>query len=358
MTLLATNNIAQSRGWAARFISLNDPLGAQQFSIAGRSVSFESFARRKGKFIRSAIAGAREAHGAGAHIILAGHPNLAPIALWLQKMSPRAHAIVMAHGVEVWRPLRLLRRATIRRAHMVTAPSGDTLEKLISIQRVAQEGTRLLPWPLNPEFLALSQCNDLPAPDGFPKGIVILTIGRAAANEQYKGTDDLIRAAAQLAPARPELHLVAVGSGDDLPRLQALAREMQIAERVHFLQGLSREDIAACYAKSTIFAMPSAGEGFGLVFLEAMAFGKPLIAASTGGALDLVQDGVNGLLVPPRDPTALASALRRLLDEAALRTALGSRGAAIVREKYEFSNFQAQLSRLFEECIMDSGRLT
>ena len=358
LALLAAANIAQSRGWSCRFISLNDPAGAQHFPVAGRSVDFDSFARQKGKFIRAAIACARDAHGTAGHVILAGHPNLAPIAAWMQKMSPCARAIVMAHGVEVWQPLPLLRRATIRRAHLVTAPSKDTLQKLVSVQRIAAERTRLLPWPLNPEFLALTERCDLPVPAGFPQGTVILTVGRAAANERYKGTDDLIRSVAQLQATVPDLQLVAVGGGDDLPRLQCLARQMGVGDRVHFLHGLSREEIAACYAKSTIFAMPSAGEGFGLVFLEAMAFGKPLIAAAAGGVLDVVQDGVNGLLIPPRDSAALTSALRRLLDEPTVRATLGSRGAAIAREKYDFSNFQAQLSKLFEECAADSAELT
>ena len=358
LTLLAAADIAQSRGWSCRFTSLNDPAGTHHFSVAGRSMDFDSFARRKGKFIRAAIAWAREAHGASTHIILASHPNLAPIAVWMQKMSPRARGIVMAHGVEVWQPLPLLRRATIRRAYLVTAPSNDTLQKLVSVQRIAPEQTRLLPWPLNPEFLALTERSDLPAPPGFPQGTVILTIGRAAGNERYKGTDYLIRSIAQLQATVPDLHLVAVGGGDDLTRLGVLAREMQVGDCIHFLQGLSREQIAACYAKSAIFAMPSAGEGFGLVFLEAMAFGRPLIAAAAGGALDLVQDGVNGLLVPPRDPAGLTSALRRLLDGGTLRATLGARGAAIAREKYDFSNFQAQLSKLFEECGADSAELT
>lgn len=359
MTLLAAGNIAQSQGWSSRFISLNDPLGAQHFTVAGCRVPFEAFARRKSKFIQAAISCARDAHGAGAsvHIILAGHPNLAPIAVWMQKMSPRARAIVMAHGIEVWEPLQLFRRATIRRAHMVTAPSNDTLKKLTSIQKIAPERTRLLPWPLNSEFQALSERSDLRLPPGFPQGTVILTIGRAAAAEQYKGTDSLIRAVGQLRSALPELHLVAVGGGDDLLRLEALARQIQIGDRVHFLQGLSREELAACYEKAAIFAMPSTGEGFGLVFIEAMAFGKPLIAAAAGGVLDLVQDGVNGLLIPPRDLEALTSALRRLLGEATLRTTLGSRGAAIAREKYGFNSFQVLLSRLFEECAVDSTRL-
>lgn len=349
LTSLAVQQIARRRGWSTTFAGLNDPLGPHEFSIDANAVALQGFARAKSKFIRAAIRSARAAHGAN-HIIIAGHPNLAPIAVWLQKMSPRARSVVMAHGVEVWQPLPLVRRASIRAAHLVTGPSADTIRRLTDVQHVASSRTRLLPWPLNPDFLRLTTRTDLPLPEGVPQGRLILTIGRAAASEQYKGTDDLICAVAQLQSEMLDLHLISVGAGDDLARLQKVASESGASRRVHFLQRLSREELAACYARADLFAMPSAGEGFGIVFLEAMSFGKPLIAAACGGALDLVQDGVNGLLVPPRDLSALTAAVSRLLQNESLCSALGANGAAMVQEKYRFDTFETNVERLLEEC--------
>lgn len=358
-TALALHRIAVRRGWSAAFAGLNDPAGPQQFSIAGCSIALRGFSRAKGKFVLAAMRGARAAtRGCGSHIVLAGHPNLSPIAVWMQKTLPRAHAIVIAHGIEVWQPLPLVRRAAIRHARVVAGPSSDTIQKLIDVQAVHAGRTHLLPWPLNPDFLALTKSANLPLPPAFPSGQVILTIGRAAASERYKGTDDLIRAVSQLRSEFPDLHLVAIGGGDDLPRLQKLADEFGSASTVHFLQRLSRDELAACYARADVFAMPSAGEGFGLVFLEAMAFGKPVVAAACGGALDVVQDGSNGLLVPERDSAALTSALRRLLGDESLRSALGTKGVAIVREKCRFESFEANLEYLLEECaISTQGRI-
>jgi phosphatidylinositol alpha-1,6-mannosyltransferase len=353
LTAIAANAIARRRGWSANFAALNDPGGTQSFALAGQTLSLQGFARAKLKFIRAAIASSRAAHNCPAHIIVAGHPNLAPIAVWMQKMSPHACAIVMAHGVEVWQPLPVVRRATIRASHMVTAPSSDTVQKLIQFQKVSADRTRLLPWPLNPDFLRQTEFLKPACPAGFPLGEtkIVLTIGRAASVEQYKGTDDLILAVSHLQSAEPDLHLVVVGGGDDLERLRALAQSEGVAERVHFLGRLPHAELAACYANADIFAMPSAGEGFGLVFLEAMAYGKPLIAAEVGGAVDVVHDGENGLLVPPRELPALIAALSRLLKDASLRRRLGERGAAIARQKYQFAGFQAKLEHLFEECL-------
>ena len=349
LTALALYQIAQRRGWSATFAGLNDPEGQQQLSIAGRTIALQGFSRAKSRFILTAIRGARRAQGSSPHIIFAGHPNLAPIAVWMQKKLPRAHAVVIAHGIEVWQPLPLGRRVAIREADVVAGPSSDTIRKLIEVQRVNEARTRLLPWPLNPDFLCLTNTAVLPLPPAFPDGRVILTIGRAAASEQYKGTDDLIRAVSQLGSEFPDLHLVSIGGGDDLARLQKLADELGAAHNVHFLQHLSREQLAACYARADVFAMPSAGEGFGLVFLEAMAFGKPVVAAACGGALDLIHDGENGLLVPPRDATALIAAMRRLLRDQVLRAALGKKGALVAREKYCFETFEAKVEHLLEE---------
>jgi glycosyltransferase involved in cell wall biosynthesis len=195
----------------------------------------------------------------------------------------------------------------------------------------------------------------LSLPKNFPEGRVILTVGRWAASERYKGVDDLIRAVAQLQTRFPRLCLAAVGDGDDLPRLKKIAGDLGVSESVRFLTNLSRNEIAACYARSEIFALPSTGEGFGLVFLEAMAFGKPLIGAARGGITDIIQEKVNGLLVPAGDLKSLVEALEELLENESLRIELGRRGAENVRRRYSFDVFVNDLERIIEECGLDSA---
>jgi glycosyltransferase involved in cell wall biosynthesis len=214
-----------------------------------------------------------------------------------------------------------------------------------------------LPWPLSPDFLALAtDPTSLPLPLEFPQGRVILTVGRWVASERYKGVDDLIFAVAQLRHNIPRLHLVAVGDGDDLPRLQAKAAKLDLNDAVHFLQGLSRKELAACYARSDVFALPSTGEGFGLVFLEAMAFAKPVIAARAGGSTDVVENEVNGLLVPAHDPEQLAHALARLFLDDALRADLGRRGLDKIHGQYSFKVFASELDAIVNDLgLCDPG---
>ncbi len=181
-------------------------------------------------------------------------------------------------------------------------------------------------------------------------------MGRLAASERYKGVDDLIRAVAQLRPAIPDLHLVVAGDGDDLMRLQTLAAEMNVNDAVHFFPALSRERLAACYARADVFALPSTGEGFGLVFLEAMAFGTPIVAAAAGGSTDLVENEINGLLVPAHDPEQLANALARLLCDDALRSTLGRRGAEKVRSQHSFRCFDSELDEILGHLVTKAAK--
>ena len=358
MTATALQKIALRHGASADFLGLNDPPGPSCFVAGGGAIAMRGFGRSKARFVMYGLARSYRWRRGATGVVLAGHPNLAVPARWVQRLSPRLRMIVVAHGIEVWEPLAAYRRRALLQADLVLTPSRDTAQKLAGVQGVPPNKIRLLPWPLSTEFLQFADApENLPLPHGFPHGPLVLSVGRWAASERYKGLDELICAIAQLRVSGAEPQLVAVGSGDDLPRLRRLASEAGAADRVHFLEGLSREQLAACYCRADVFALPSTGEGFGLVFLEAMAFGKPVVAAACGGATDIVEDGVNGLLVPPRDPERLADALNLLFQDDVLRSRLGQRGAAMVRERYSFSTFQAELDKILSESSFSEGVL-
>ena len=345
-TATALDAIALENGWRTRFLALNDSRGDGRFTWGGREVSFRGFGRAKIPFVFSA---ARLLRG-NSRIVLAAHPNLALPAACMKACS-RIRMIVVAHGVEVWSPLSQVRRRALLCADLVLAPSSDTAEKLVAVQGVSLQRTRRLPWVLSPDVVQMTQTPALlPLPQGFPKGSVILTVARWSASERYKGADDLIRTTCQLRTTVPDLHLVVVGGGDDLPRLQKLALDIGIRDRVHFLDSLSRQELGACYAHSDVFALPSTGEGFGLVFLEAMSFGKPIVATAIGGATDLVENEVNGLLVEPHDIVQLTGALARLFASRQLRVELGRRGSEKVLRESRFDVFESGLAGILKEC--------
>lgn len=358
LTAAALDEIAHWHDWQTDFLSLNDSPGKHLLRVDEREIDFHGFGRAKMRFVLSGMAAEPAGKGAAAGAILALHPNLALPARWIQRTARSVKTIVICHGVEVWKPLPRLRRRALVAANLVLAPSSDTIRKLISVQGVPRENIRKLPWCLSPEFLAMADdSGKLPELPDFPRGRIVLTVGRWAASERYKGVDLLIGAIAQLRAIYPDLHLVAVGSGDDLSRLRAFAGSLGVSGVTHFFENLSRPEIAACYARSDLFALPSTAEGFGLVFLEAMAFSKPVVGAAAGGSVDVIEDGVNGLLVPANDPERLAQALDRLLRDEGLCAELGRRGAEIVRQKFQFSTFRDELERILTDCLFAGENL-
>jgi len=342
-TAAALSSIAKERGCACVFLSLNDAKGEREVACGSLHFQFRGFGRSKPQFVLAALRIAR-AHPS---IIFAAHPNLAPITVAMKLLARKAQVIIGTHGIEVWQPLPALRGSALHRADLVIAPSFDTVRKLLAVQGLSETNVRRLPWPVDPEVLELADSHEkLPRPAGFPDGRVVLTVGRWAANERYKGADLLIQAAAELAREFSDLNLILVGSGDDLPRLKQLALESGAQGHIQFLTNLSRGELAFCYDSSEIFALPSTGEGFGLVFLEAMSFRKPAIGTASGGIPDIVEDGVTGLLVDPKNLSSLPGALRVFLSNNELRLRMGQRAGEVVRERYDFQTFKINLARL------------
>jgi phosphatidyl-myo-inositol dimannoside synthase len=349
---------AASRGMECRILSLNDGPELKRLSVAGREIVFTGSERAKGRFLSTAIRAARRRSDKGknnAKLVVAGHPNLAPVVAAMRLVSvqlgtPRIKSIICTHGVEVWEPLTRIRRMALRRADVVLAPSKYTADHVAAIQRVAVEKIRVLRWALDSQFESLaSHAGKSAAPANFPEGRVVLTVGRWRADERYKGMDTLITALPRLLPRWPELQLAMVGEGDDREWLKNLAEENGVDRHVHFLSGLSYEELASCYAHCEIFALPSKGEGFGLVYLEAMACGKPVIGGAHGGAPEVIDDGQTGYVVPHGQAGQLATAIETLLANPALGHEMGRRGKERVDHEFRFNVFAKSFRKILRD---------
>jgi glycosyltransferase involved in cell wall biosynthesis len=339
-------DFAASRGMECRLLSLNDTPELHRMTVGGREFVFTGCEREKGRFTAAAMRAARRR----GKLVIAGHPNLAPITQAMRIAAPKLKTIVCTHGIEVWEPLSVLRRRALRHANLILAPSHSTAEQVIQQQRVEAQRVRVLPWALDPQFEAILKAStQTAAPRQFPAGRVVLTVGRLLASERYKGMDTLITALPRLLTRWPELQLVVAGQGDDQPWLEELAEQNGVNRHVHFLSGLSYRGLAACYNACEIFALPSAGEGFGLVYLEAMACGKPVIGGAHGGAPEVVEDGVTGYLVQHGDPGQLATSIETLLADPALAREMGTRGRERVKNEFHYSVFSKALKKIIRE---------
>jgi len=165
-----------------------------------------------------------------------------------------------------------------------------------------------------------------------------------------KGHETLIKAVGAIGSEFPDLNVDIIGTGPELPRLQELAGQYNIQERVRFLGRQSRSQVAEAMRRCTIFALPSRYEGLGCVYLEAMCTGKPVIGCRGQGIAEIVQHGSNGFLVGPHNEKELALALSMLLHDESLRQKLGSRARETILDAFTLAHQAERLVRIYREC--------
>ena len=190
-----------------------------------------------------------------------------------------------------------------------------------------------------------SQRSDARRTLGVGDAPLVVLVGRL---EYEKGGHDAIEA---LHRVRAPAHLALVGEGARRDDLQALARGLGLGDRVHMPGRLADGQVAAVVASADVALVPSRYEPFGLVALEAMAAGTPVVASATGGLRDVVTDGVTGRLVPPGTPGALAEAIDALLDDPTASRAVTTRAAAAVREHFDWAVVAADTAQVYADAL-------
>jgi phosphatidylinositol alpha-1,6-mannosyltransferase len=270
-------------------------------------------------------------------VVICGHLYMAPLA-WLIARLKGAKLVVQMHGIEAWpRPSRLQRAAT-EAADLILCVSRYTRACVVGWAAIAPERVIVVPDTVADEFTP-GDGSALRAALGIEGRRVLLTVGRMAAGERYKGHDRAIAGIPDLVWRGHDIVYVIIGQGDDHARIEQLARKAGVAERVQFLGAVGALHLAEAYRMADLFVMPSTGEGFGIAFLEAMASGTPALGLDAAGARDALADGELGTAVsegddlpaaiarlltkPKPDPDALSQAVRARFGRAAFRRQLG-----------------------------------
>lgn len=244
-------------------------------------------------------------------LVVAGHAGLAPLA-GLSKRLLGVPCIVWLHGVEIRRLRGRSRLAALRRADRLVAVSRHTRRELAAVAPAASSRSVVLPNAVGERFRPGGGAA-VRRRLGLDRAPVLLTVARYDAGESYKGYDLVLRALPAVLARCPQTRYVLVGQGDDLPRVRALARDLGVGDAVIYAGRVSDEELPAWYDACDLFVMPSRGEGFGLVYVEALACGKPVIAGDRDGARDALLDGRLGRMVDPDDPERLAEAVLEFL---------------------------------------------
>lgn len=265
-------------------------------------------------FIRSAVAEALRSPRPD--LIYCAHVNLAPVALALRYRF-QAPVLCALHGIDAWQPTG---RRTVNYA-------ARQLNRFYAVSRITR--TRFAEWSgidparidLLPNAVHLDHYGIAPPSTvileryGLRGRKVLLTVGRIVSKERAKGFDEVIDALPALVQRVPEVRYVIAGDGDYRTDLERKVSNAGLSDRVVFTGLISESEKLDLYRAADVYVMPSRGEGFGFVFLEAMACGTPCIASSVDGSSDAVCNGALGAMVDPDDPDALVEAIIEALDK-------------------------------------------
>jgi phosphatidyl-myo-inositol dimannoside synthase len=302
-------------------------------------VTFHADAARGPLQYLRAIASARRAKPT---LVICGHMNLLPVACSLARRP-----LLMVYGIEAWKRASPLTNRLLHRACAIVSISEITRDRLLAWSRYRGK-TYILPNAIHAEAYGIREKRaDLVARYRLEGKRVLLTLGRLAAEERYKGFDEVI----EILPGLPgDVVYMIAGGGNDSVRLQQKAVQCEVADRVIFTGLFPEEDKPDLYALADVYVMPSCGEGFGYVFLEALASGVPVIGSKHDGGREALLDGKLGLLVDPTNPAEILAAVREVLDTRAPRT------IPPLLDYFSFGNFDIRLSTIANETRVDSDR--
>jgi phosphatidyl-myo-inositol dimannoside synthase len=276
-------------------------------------------------------------------LVICTHVNLQPLAA-LARLLTGAPSVLVLHGVDAWRrPRGLLRPRAPAWADVIVAVSGVTLERAAG----------WLP-PAKAETMVLPCCVDLarfrpgpPSPAvmhrlGLPDRPILLSVARLAAGE-LKGFDELLAIMPALRQRVPDLLWVIAGDGSDRPRLAAKAAALGQGDAVRFLGQVAEEDKVDLYRAARCCVLAGRNEGFGIVLLEAMACGVPVVASTRDGSIEAIRGGALGVAVDPTDPASLTAGVLAALQR--------PRGRPDGIDYFSFGQFEARVHALVRRAL-------
>lgn len=251
--------------------------------------------------------------------------------------------------------LKSLCRFTVKNSDVITVNSSYTKEQLVTIAPESKQKIQVIPMGVNPQqFYDIS--NDQ-MKKKFQNNQIILSVGRLI---DLKGTVFLVESLPYILNHYPNTLLIIIGSGPEEERLHERVESLSLKEHVTFLGTLNHEDLIPYYHLADVFILPSIfkdgkTEALGVVLLEAMASGCPVIGSNVGGIPDIIRDGENGFLVPEQNPEVLAEKITAVLSNRAMADRFRQEGYDIVQSRFSWDIISSQFTKVYERVI---GNLT
>ena len=276
---------------------------------------FKGFGTRKIRFIFSSIKAARKVD-----TIILSHINLLLVGWLIKKLFPKKRLILFAHGIEIWGGLDIRKRNMLKSCDIFFPVSHFTSTKIQQIQKVNADKCIVLNNCLDP-FMQLGNeligNNSLREKYGYKNNDQILfTLTRLSSKERYKGYDRVLNALVKVKETHPDVKYLIAGRYDELEKkyLFEIAEKLGLKDSFKLAGFISDEELVAHFRMANLYVMPSMKEGFGIVFIEAMYYGLPVVAGNLDGSVDALCNGKLGLLVNPEDTSAIEAALINIMD--------------------------------------------
>ena len=302
---------------------------------------FKGFGGQRISFVASAVKS-----GIKSDIVILSHLNLLLVGYLIKFFSPKTKLVLVAHGIEVWGRVSLSKYKMLAAIDLFLPVSSFTSEKLTSINKIPADRVKVLNNCLDPYLDRKSDPEKekhLRTKYGFQQeDTILLTLARLKFSEQYKGYDRVIEAFALLKDTHPHIRYLIVGRYDaeEKARLDKIVLKNSMEGKVFFAGFVPDEDLVAHFNIADIYIMPSSGEGFGVVFIEALFHGKPVIAGNADGSVDALANGEFGLLVNPNSLAEISKGIVSAIDK---KEKLVPNDKAL-KEKFGFTKYKERLA--------------
>ena len=289
--------------------------------------------------------------------VVCGHLYLLPLAV-LAAAWKRAPLLLVIHGIEAWKPTQgavgtRLTQWSVRHLDAFVAVSAVSKRRFAAWTRIDERKGFVVPNCIDASAYGTgAKRPDLLARYGLAGKRVLLTLGRMDPAERYKGFDETLEAVAALVPDHPDLAYLVCGDGGDRPRLEQKAIELGVSDRVVFAGYIPEAEKADHYRLADAFVMPGRGEGFGIVYLEALACGVPVVASSLDASREAVRHGLLGEVVDPDDAASVRRGILAALE--------APRGVPDGLAHFSFDQFRRRWHGVVDRVFVpssDGGRL-
>jgi glycosyltransferase involved in cell wall biosynthesis len=288
-------------------IPRNMPLPSE--SIPDKVRFLQQAAGSKARYIQLAMSEARQHFD----LVICGHINLLPLAVLLNAYV-RAPLALMVYGIDVWQSPYLLARHWLKKVDAVWSISAITRDRMNAWAQLPESKYLLLPNAIHLERYGMAEKRtDLIERYKLSGSKLIMTLARFPGAERYKGVDEVLEIMPALLEKEPDIKYLVAGDGDDRPRLEAKAESLGLKDRVVFTGMVRETEKADLFRLADAFVMPGRGEGFGFVFLEALACGVPAVGSKVDGSREALRDGMLGELVDPTDLASIKQGILRTL---------------------------------------------